>query len=133
MDALPTVIVKLIMSFKRDMDLLEDEPKPQYYVSPFLTDERKLITKITALCYGEIPTIMRARELLSACTDLGDFYRHSDANWYARHAIWGLTPIHPPPSCRNNLGYLVYQWLSLEGDQAEIDSLTAGLLFGRYV
>ena len=121
------------MSYKRDMDLLIAEPKPQFYVSQFLTDERNLITKITALCYGEIPTIVRVREMLDACTDLKDFYQHSDDNWCARHAVWGLTPIHPPPACQNNLGYVMYQWLALEGDRAEINALTASVLFGRYV
>ena len=72
--ALPLDICKIIEQYKVSMELLEDRPKPQHYVSKYLAEERQILTQICALSFGNLSTILRARDILEASVDLIDFY-----------------------------------------------------------
>ena len=132
MDELPLDVCRIIDQYKLDMELLTATPNMQRYISTVLAEERNIIGKICALSYGSLPTILRAKDILEASVDLIDFYRDAETNWNKRHDVWGLTPIQNPPSCSNNIGYLVYQWLCLEGQQANMDCLVATGFLNKY-
>ena len=132
MDCLPTDVSNIIYKFKRDMELLEGSPQPQHFISTFLEEERRIITMICALSFGQISTILRAREIIEASVDLIEFYRASEVNWNERHAVWGITPYETPPVCSNHIGYLVYQWLCLQEENVSLDGIAASCLLGKF-
>ena len=132
MEALPLDICKIIDQYKVSMELLEARPQPQHYVSKFLAEERQIITQICALSFGNLAAILRARDVLEASVDLIDFYHEAEENWNAQHDVWGLTPVDNPPACREHIGYLVYQWLCLQGDNASLDGIAASCLLGKF-
>ena len=132
MEALPLDICQIINKYKVSMELLEARPKPQHYISTFLAEERSIITQICALSYGSLATILRARDILEASVDLIEFYRSSERNWNAQHEVWGITPFENPPTCREHIGYLVYQWLCMQGENASLDGIAASCLLGKF-
>ena len=132
MEALPLDICKIIDQYKISMELLESRPQPHHYISKFLAEERHIITQICALSFGDMSTILRARDILEASVDLIDFYHETEQNWNAQHEVWGLTPYKNPPGLREHIGYLVYQWLCLQGENASLDGITASCLLGKF-
>ena len=133
MEALPLDICKIIDQYKVSMELLEARPKQHHYVCKFLAEERDMITQICALSFGNLATILRARDILEASVDLIDFYRESESNWNAQHDVWGLMACDSPPACREQIGYLVYQWSCLQGENASLDGIAASCLLGKFV
>ena len=132
MEKLPFDVCKIILKYKEDMELLTETPQAQHYISTILAEERSIIAKICALSFGHYATILRAKDILETSVDLIDFYRESETNWNKRHAIWGLTPTESPPTCNQHVGYLVYQWLCLQGENATIDGMVASCLLDRF-
>ena len=130
MDKLPIDVCRIIQQYKEDFELLEQTPQVQHYICG-IHAERNIIAKICALSFGHYATILRAKDILEASTDLIDFYRESENNWNRRHAIWGIMPTENPPTCCSHIGYLVYQWLSLEGERATVDGLIASCLLDK--
>ena len=132
MDDLPLDVCKIIHQYKRDMELFVQQPEAKYYISPFLEDERQIIKNICALSLGTLPTLLRVRDILEASVDLIDFYRESERIWAARHKVWGLTPYAHPPSCGDHLGYVVYQWLSLQGSNGGLEGMVANCMLHKF-
>ena len=130
MDKLPIDVCRIIQQYKEDFELLEQTPQVQHYICGILA-ERNIIAKICALSFGHYATILRAKDILEASTDLIEFYRESENNWNRRHAIWGIMPTENPPTCCSHIGYLVYQWLSIEGERATVDGLIASCLLDK--
>ena len=128
MDDLPLAICKIINQYKEAFELIDDQPEPEHFISRIFAEERNIIVKICALNFA---TILRARDILDASADLVQYYMEAEKNWNKRHEIWDIVPVENPPSCRNNLGYLVYQWLSLEGPEATVDGMLAANLLDR--
>ena len=81
METLPLDVCNIIQQYKLDFELFEEQPNPVHYVSTFLAEERKIITQICALSFGNLATILRARDILDASVDLIDFYREAEKNW----------------------------------------------------
>ena len=131
MDDLPLDVCKIIRQYQEDMELLTDTPQVQHYICGILAEERNIIAKICALSFGQYSTILRAKDILEASTDLIEFYRESEKNWNRRHAVWGLRPTESPPTCNEHIGYLVYQWLCIEGERATVDGMIASCLLDR--
>ena len=131
MDELPLEVCKIIQQYKEDMELLTETPQAQHYICEILAEERNIIAKICALSFGHYATVLRAKDILEASVDLIEFYRESENNWNKRHAIWGLSPTENPPACCSHIGYLVYQWLCLEGERATVDGLIASCLLDK--
>ena len=129
MNDLPLVICNIIQKYKEAFELIDARPEPQHFVNTILADERSIIKKICALNFA---TILRARDILDASVDLIEFFMEAEKNWNKRHEIWDLVPTESPPSCKNNLGYLVYQWLCLEGPEATVDGLLAASLLDKF-
>ena len=132
MDQLPLDICNIIQQYKKDMELLTETPQHKNYISTILAEERNIIAKICALSFGHFATILRARDILEASVDLIEFYRESEFNWNQRHQIWGMQPTENPPACCAHIGYLVYQWLCLEGEQATVDGMVASCLLEKF-
>jgi hypothetical protein len=132
METLPLDVCNIIQQYKLDFELFEEQPNPVHYVSTFLAEERKIITQICALSFGNLATILRARDILDASVDLIDFYREAEKNWEQRNAVWGMVALRNPPCCSNNIGYLVYKWLCLEGDNAGMDGFVATCLLNKF-
>ena len=131
MEKLPLDVCKIILQYKHDMELLTEPPQAQHYISTILAEERNIIAKICALSFGHYATILRAKDILEASTDLIEFYRESENNWNMRHQIWGLTPTENPPTCSEHIGYLVYQWLCNQGSNATVDGMVASSLLNK--
>ena len=132
MDTLPLDVSNIIQQYKRDFELLEEQPNPEHYISSFPSYERKIITQICALSFGNLATILQARDILEASVDLIDFYREAETNWNQRNAVWGIVALHHPPCCQNHIGYLVYKWLCLEGENAGMDGFVATCLLNKF-
>ena len=131
MEKLPLDVCKIILQYKHDMDLLTETPQAQHYISTILAEERSIIVKICALSFGHYATILRAKDILEASVDLIDFYRESERNWNRRHQIWGITPTENPPMCDEHIGYLVYQGLCIQGENATVDGMVASSLLNK--
>ena len=131
MEKLPLDVCKIILQYKHDMELLTETPQAQHYISTILAEERNIIAKICALSFGHYATILRAKDILEASTDLIEFYRESENNWNMRHQIWGITPTENPPTCSEHIGYLVYQWLCIQGSNATVDGMVASSLLNK--
>ena len=126
MDVLPLDICNIIQQYKLDMELLTETPQHKNYVCTILAEERNIIAKICALSFGQY---LRAQDILEASMDLIEFYRESEMNWNQRHHIWGMQPSENPPVCCTHIGYLVYQWLCLEG---AVDGMVASCLLDKF-